>query len=73
MRKFLFLSGGGLLFVCLASTSWAQNRQPVFPGDSSCDPVKSGLWTDLANGVNYEGQVSGPDEPALLFDSNRPG
>ena len=73
MRKVLTLSGGVLLFVCLASTSWAQRRQPVFPGGSFCDDVNSGLCTDLAKGTNYEGQYSGHDEPSLLFYSNKPG
>jgi len=73
MRKVLTLSAGVLLFVCLASTSWAQRRQPVFPGGSFCDDVNSGLCTDLAKGTNYEGQYSGHDEPSLLFYSNKPG
>jgi hypothetical protein len=62
-----------LQFVCLASTSWAQKRQPVFPGGSFCGDVNSGLCTHLASGVNYEGQYSGHDEASLLFYSNKPG
>ena len=70
--------GAALLIVTalaflFASASWAQKRQPVFPGGSFCDDVNSGLCTDLARGVNYEGQYSGHDEPSLLFYSNKPG
>ena len=67
MRRALSLSAGVLLFVCLASTTRAQKCQPVFPGGSFCDDVNSGLCTDLASVVNYEGQYTGHDEPSLLF------
>src|SRR5260370_22091829 len=71
--KVIALCVSVLLFACLASTSWAQKRQPVFPGGSFCDDVNSGLCTDLAKGTNYEGQYSGHDEPAVVFYSNKPG
>src|ERR1700719_3163442 len=66
------LTATALTFL-FASGSWAQKRQPLFPGGSFCDDVNSGLCTDLARGVNYEGQYSGHDEPSLLFYSNKPG
>ena len=55
-----FLLAVALQFL-FTSPSWAQKRQPVFPGGSFCDDVNSGLCTDLAKGTNYEGQYSGHD------------
>jgi len=72
-QRVTILCASVLLLACLASPSWAQKRLPVFPGGSFCDDVNSGLCTDLASGVNYEGQYSGHDEPAIVFYSNKPG
>ena len=72
-QKVTILCGSVLLLACLASPSWAQKRQPIFPGGSFCDDVNSGLCTDLAKGTNYEGQYSGHDEPAVVFYSDKPG